>query len=359
MMENAAIFSSAEKTTKVGSCDVSVAMATYNGDKYISEQLDSIARQSILPAELVITDDGSSDRTIEIVERFASTAPFPVRLFRNEQRLGYANNFLKATSLCSEKLIAFCDQDDVWLEDKLKTCLGAFEDPEVLLCVHSGELWSGTNRTETYNPRFQARRVFVPLSAYPIQTYPGFAMVIRKKVLEITDNHRRPGFAAGEQMGHDQWVWFLAAIFGEIVVLPDILCLYRQHGNNLFGGTARNVRRTASLAIRPRSYQDISRIEVHFAEFLQQITPQSSASLRPRAEAAARSLIRRAHLNALRAQLYAKESNVFQRLGAFGGILMHGGYLPGRESARIGTRAALKDFVFGVPGIHKRLWGSS
>lgn len=70
-MENPPILSTPERTNKTAGCGVSVAMATYNGDKYISEQLESIARQSVLPAEVVITDDCSSDRTIEIIQQFA------------------------------------------------------------------------------------------------------------------------------------------------------------------------------------------------------------------------------------------------------------------------------------------------
>jgi cellulose synthase/poly-beta-1,6-N-acetylglucosamine synthase-like glycosyltransferase len=125
--------------------------------------------QSVLPAEVVITDDGSSDRTVEIIQQFASTAPFPVKLSRNEERLGYADNFFKACRLCSEQPIAFCDQDDKWLENKLATCVETFKDPEVLLCVHSGELWYGTNRTGKYYPRFHKRRTFArsPLMRIP------------------------------------------------------------------------------------------------------------------------------------------------------------------------------------------------
>ncbi|MGA8529432.1 MAG: glycosyltransferase, partial [Acidobacteriaceae bacterium] len=116
---------------------ISVAMATYNGEKYIREQLDSIARQSLLPYELVVTDDGSTDGTLEMVEDFARSAPFPVKIHRNDVRLGFADNFFKAASLCEGELIAFSDQDDVWLEDKLSVCSSHFVDPDVFLVAHS------------------------------------------------------------------------------------------------------------------------------------------------------------------------------------------------------------------------------
>src|ERR1700728_1787253 len=116
---------------------ISVAMATFNGEKYIREQLDSIAGQTLLPFELVITDDGSTDATLGIVENFASVAPFPVKIHRNESRLGYANNFIRAASLCQGELIAFCDQDDIWMTEKFSVCSEFFRDSEVVLAAHS------------------------------------------------------------------------------------------------------------------------------------------------------------------------------------------------------------------------------
>jgi glycosyltransferase involved in cell wall biosynthesis len=83
-----------------GAFSVSVAMATYNGAAFLDAQLASIAAQTRTPDELVVCDDGSSDGTVEIVERFARRAPFAVRLIRNEQRLGYGENFMKAARHC-------------------------------------------------------------------------------------------------------------------------------------------------------------------------------------------------------------------------------------------------------------------
>ena len=83
---------------------ISIAMCTYNGEKFLSEQLASILRQSYLPDELVICDDKSQDGTTSIIEEFAAKAPFPVRLYKNEVNLGYKKNFEKAACLCREIL---------------------------------------------------------------------------------------------------------------------------------------------------------------------------------------------------------------------------------------------------------------
>ena len=125
---------------------ISVALCTYNGAKHIGLQLESLATQTYPPVELVVCDDGSTDDTLAIVAAFAENAPFPVSIHRNTTKLGYANNFLHAASLCSGLLVAFSDQDDVWAESKLGSCVAFFEDPEVLLAVHAAEVWNGQQK---------------------------------------------------------------------------------------------------------------------------------------------------------------------------------------------------------------------
>jgi glycosyltransferase involved in cell wall biosynthesis len=113
---------------------ISIAMATYNGAGYLPAQLASLAVQSALPSELVVTDDGSTDATAQIIEDFARFAAFPVKLFRNQTRLMFRDNFLRAAELCTGELIAFCDQDDVWHPDKLLRCAKEFAAPAVADC---------------------------------------------------------------------------------------------------------------------------------------------------------------------------------------------------------------------------------
>ena len=84
---------------------ISIAMATYDGARFVAEQLASFAAQTRLPDELVVTDDGSTDGTLEIVERFAATAPFAVHIHRNPARLGYTLNFSEAVSKCEGEII--------------------------------------------------------------------------------------------------------------------------------------------------------------------------------------------------------------------------------------------------------------
>ena len=99
--------------SNVKSSTVSVALCTYNGERFLQEQLDSIAMQTWTPDEVVVGDDGSSDSTLEILERWKQSVPFSVRIERNERNLGFAKNFESTLSRCTGDVVFLCDQDDV------------------------------------------------------------------------------------------------------------------------------------------------------------------------------------------------------------------------------------------------------
>src|SRR5579862_2176323 len=105
---------------------ISVAMCTFNGERFVSAQLESIATQSRPPDEVVICDDGSSDGTQEIVRKFALSSPFPIRFAVNPRNLGSTKNFEQAISRCEGAIVALADQDDVWYRYKLERIEKAF-----------------------------------------------------------------------------------------------------------------------------------------------------------------------------------------------------------------------------------------
>ncbi|MBP2678317.1 MAG: Alpha-L-Rha alpha,3-L-rhamnosyltransferase, partial [Deltaproteobacteria bacterium] len=106
---------------------MSVALCSYNGEKFLRPQLRSIAEQTRAPDEVVVRDDGSSDRSVEILQEFSAQAPFPVRVFVNEVNLGSTRNFERAIADCRGEVIALCDQDDVWTAQKLARLMEAFD----------------------------------------------------------------------------------------------------------------------------------------------------------------------------------------------------------------------------------------
>lgn len=224
---------------------VSVAMATYNGARFLEPQLASIAAQTRLPDELVVCDDQSSDESVEIVERFASRAPFEVRVVRNPERLGFAGNFLQAARMSRGDVIAWCDQDDVWMPEKLAVCARELEsDDEVLLVVHASRMgeWMRHGRPVVraatgdwfgrLSPRRIRRRTVYTPTSLPLETkFPSRSTLVSRRVLDLADAlaERLPGIV-GEFAGHhDIWVGFVAGAIGKIVILPDALVQYRQH----------------------------------------------------------------------------------------------------------------------------------
>lgn len=223
------------------SLSVSVAMATYNGAQFLGEQLDSIAAQTVLPAELVISDDASTDETLEIARGFAERAPFPVHVHSNERQLGYVRNFREAASHCRSDLIAFCDQDDWWLPQRLERCIAHFADPELQLLYHNAWVVDESRRRtgHLYDVEVERRALSLePLGPWNFSF--GLVQMFRGELRQFDDlwdqsvNHT---WTADEILPHDLWYFFLAQALGRVDFLDEKLLEYRQHESNAFGAT--------------------------------------------------------------------------------------------------------------------------
>ena len=115
----------------------SVALCTYNGEKFIEEQIESILNQTRSVDQIIICDDCSTDKTVEVAERILSTSSVDFSVIRNEVNLGFIKNFEKSVSLCTGDIIFLCDQDDVWVPHKVETILCAFKGNETIELVFS------------------------------------------------------------------------------------------------------------------------------------------------------------------------------------------------------------------------------
>ena len=113
---------------------LSIALSTYNGSKFLREQLQSLANQTLLPFEVVITDDCSTDDTLSIIKEFSNV--LNIRVFVNDLPLKVTKNFEKAISLCSGDVILMCDQDDIWHPDKLAKIDKYFRENPAQLAVY-------------------------------------------------------------------------------------------------------------------------------------------------------------------------------------------------------------------------------
>jgi glycosyltransferase involved in cell wall biosynthesis len=334
---------------------VSVAMATFDGQKFIREQLDSLAAQEHLPSELVVTDDASTDKTVAIAQQFAKVAPFPVHIHRADKRAGYRANFMRAAGLCSHDVIAFCDQDDIWLPRKLALCIEPFRDPAVLLVHHNAEVVTDAGKRLGSLNHFASVPMAPPLSLCPIRrkgTPLGFTEVFHRSLLqlsklrEISLDHNN----LSKSMAHDQWVFFVASVFGNIVYIDEALAYYRQHGANRFGWDGRS----EFLVYLP--YLLRSPIEALHAA--QQVAERCAAILEDAKAELPDTWHQRASMGAARYRFLAERytarkrlygcANLAERVKAFLCLASTGGYRP-KRSWGFGRRALLRDLCVGLP----------
>ena len=211
-------------------------MATYNGDKFIRDQLESIARQTLLPLELVISDDGSRDETLRIAQDFASDAPFRVHIHRNASKLGYGRNYRQAATHCRGDLIAFSDQDDWWCPDRLERCVTGFDAPDVLMVYHNAWLVDDDRRRFGLLYVGAGERMALYLKTLgPWNHSYGLVQIFRSRLRQFDDlwdeslNHI---VDPQDILTHDEWYFFLAEALGRVEFLDEPLLEYRQHGSN-------------------------------------------------------------------------------------------------------------------------------
>lgn len=224
---------------------ISIAMATYNGARYLREQLDSFAAQTRLPDELIVSDDGSSDDTVSILEEFARTAPFEVRIFRNDVNLGYAQNFGRAMGLCTGDLIFLSDQDDVWFPEKIEKISRLAEaHPEIMLFMNDAELTDGDGAPLGLTKLGQT----LSLGLGESQFTTGCCMALRGPFVKLALPVPAPEFV------HDTWLNRLALLLKVKKVFPCVLQYYRRHGDNTSDWLASRTTRQSSIDLA-RAYK--------------------------------------------------------------------------------------------------------
>ena len=333
---------------------VSVAMATYNGERFLQEQLDSLARQTLLPCELVVCDDGSTDGTLDILNSFAAKAPFPVSIYPNETRLGYGLNFLRAASLCSGDLIAFCDQDDVWLEQKLARCSAVISSTKCNLVIHSARVVDGN--LKPLGPQTPSARRLTLLDScilggwrtfgYRLEMCLGFSCVFLSRLLK---NLPPEPPLAGPGFGHERWLFFAAEVTGSIALVPDALVLYRQHNSNVVGfRRRRDLGDSLVLRVGYAQYWGQAEDAEERARLLAEAAVREPELL-PRLVRAHRFYKARAgHLHR-RASLYGDASSKTGTARRLWSLILGGAYVPSSRGG-LGLRALAKDLV--VPLLH-------
>lgn len=221
---------------------ISVAMCTYNGAKFLPEQLKSIADQTVSVDELVVCDDRSKDDTIEIIKSFAATTPFPVRIHVNEENLGSTKNFEKCLSLCAGDVIFLCDQDDRWRKDKVEKQLAFLNARPELDAVFSdadkidddsqptgGTIWEEIEFDHARQQLWHSGRPHEILFNGFVVT--GATLAIRKSCLD----RLMPFPTHVQDLIHDAWIAMVLSLEGKIDFISDTLISYRIHSNQQVG----------------------------------------------------------------------------------------------------------------------------
>jgi glycosyltransferase involved in cell wall biosynthesis len=201
-----------------------IAMATFNGARYLKEQLDSFIEQTILPDELVVSDDASHDHSCRIIERFSERAPFPVKLIRNEVNKGYCANFNRALTHCRGDIVFLSDQDDVWLPQKIEKVISEFDkSPETQLILHDID-YCDEDLTPIGQTKIERMR-----SAFDLdQSYVvGMAAAIRGDFLRLCiPIPEAPGIT------HDNWLSACSRAVRRKMIISDVLAKHRRHFTN-------------------------------------------------------------------------------------------------------------------------------
>ena len=211
----------------------SIAMATFNGELYIRQQLNSLAEQILLPYELVACDDGSSDNTVSILEEFQKEAPFPVTIHPNPSRLGFADNFLDAASKCTADWIAFSDQDDLWHSWKLSRAIDCLER-QACECYSANVTAFWEDGSEVLIDKSHVQREFDYLFEGP---GPGCTYVMSTRLArEIQDVLHGDAGIARDIALHDwfTYAWARSHRFAWFIDKKPVM-RYRQHVANHLG----------------------------------------------------------------------------------------------------------------------------
>lgn len=217
---------------------VTVALCTFNGARYLGAQLDSLVRQTRLPDEVVVRDDGSTDGTQEIISAWSSRVPFPVTVSHNSHRLGIPGNFWAALGDARGEIIALCDQDDVWHPERLERSTEVLDDDvtiggtftngwciDAAGCRSGPKLWDVAGFTTAERARFSAGHELSVLVDHPVVT--GTTLTFRREL--------RESFFPWPMIPHDYWISVAIATQRRLVMIDEPLVQYRLHDANTIG----------------------------------------------------------------------------------------------------------------------------
>lgn len=231
-----------------------IILCTYNGEKYLAEQLNSIANQCQLPEMIIWSDDGSTDATANIVTEFCKTNNLSLKAINGPQQ-GPAANFLQAMQHTTADYAFFCDQDDVWLPNKVELFIAQMNHSKTPHLIFSDCLvWDGKQKQESF---WQVEGI-APTHIYRTQNImfrnvvQGASMALNRALIDKT-------LIPTQCMMHDWWLALSANAFANISIIETPTMLYRQHASNAVGANTKR-----SLQAKHAASLNISKQARHF-----------------------------------------------------------------------------------------------
>jgi glycosyltransferase involved in cell wall biosynthesis len=203
---------------------ISIALCTYNGEKYLCEQLGTLVGQTYPNLEIIIVDDASTDQTWSILNEFADCYP-SIRLFRNSSNMGYQKNFERALKLCEGDYILISDQDDIWEKDKVTKLREAIA--ENLMIYHDSVFIDehGKNIGFKMSDKFNMVDGNDPTPFLFLNCVSGHSIMFRRDLLQHV-------FPFPDNGMYDHYIAFIATVKGSIKYLPETLVKHRRHQAN-------------------------------------------------------------------------------------------------------------------------------
>lgn len=253
---------------------VAIVMATYNGEKYVGQQINSILASTYQDFELFIYDDGSKDDTVSILREYEKVNSDKVHVFQNERNRGVNLNFLMAMGRTTMDYIMFCDQDDVWKPNKIAITLKRIRHmeaqfgKEMPLAVFTDASIVDKDLKEIHSSFFNSNHLDprkTDLAHLLMENkLIGCTVMVNASLRKILQSNNYPE----KSKLHDWWIALIAASFGRIGYVNESTLLYRQHENNVVGGAAFGSYVKKRIATLNRQREAIRVLQRQAEEFL-------------------------------------------------------------------------------------------
>lgn len=241
---------------------VEILLATYNGEKYLSQQIDSIINQSYTNWILTIRDDCSTDSTKSLIDQYTKEFPDKIRLLNNNGvNLGSTKSFSELLQNSQEEFVMLCDQDDIWLNNKIELSLERmlqieFENPSQPLLVFTDMKVVDKDLQLISNSFIKAQKLITgvitdyrQLIAHNVVA--GCTTLMNKKAVEITVP------IISNKLIHDHWISIIVSYYGTISFIDVPTSLYRQHGRNVVGASSKGLGYFVRKLVNPVTQMEI------------------------------------------------------------------------------------------------------